>query len=274
MKFEISKVGYLDLARSPNSQFLRELNGARQLLLTQPLPSTFLPNALYNTKSDMSTPSLSGTVLVTGANGGLGSAFSSAVLKDPQTANLKHLFTVRNPSTESELKKMLSSNGSSAATNEVLALDLGDLSSVRRVAADINARVSSGTLPPIRALVLNAGYQDAGASTNKAQHFTKDGIEMAFGVNHVAHMLLTLLLLQSMDKEYGRVVVVSSWTHDPADPQNRGGLYEPREEFGTIFPEGPDATQELARGVEWSGDGYKAGMRRYGVSKLCQVMFG
>ena len=222
----------------------------------------------------MSSATAIGTVLLTGANGGLGSAFVSSLLSSPVSRNLKCLFTVRNPSTASDLNKVLAAHSESSRQVEVLALDLSDLSSIRRVASDINTQISSGKLPPIRALVLNAAYQDAGPTTNKAQHFTKDGIEQTFGVNHVSHFLLTLLLLQSMDKENGRVVMVSSWTHDPADPQNVGGLYEPRADFETIFPNGEDAVEKLRTGLEWKDDGYRAGMRRYGVSKLCQVMFG
>ncbi len=37
---------------------------------------------------------------------------------------------------------------------------------------------------------------------------------MSFQVNYLAHFLFTLLLLQSMDKTHGRIVVIGSWTHE------------------------------------------------------------
>ena len=52
------------------------------------------------------------------------------------------------------------------------------------------------------------------------QTFTNDGFESHFAINYLANFLLALLLLPSMDKEKGRIVFASSWTHDPAHPMN------------------------------------------------------
>jgi NAD(P)-dependent dehydrogenase (short-subunit alcohol dehydrogenase family) len=92
---------------------------------------------------------------------------------------------------------------------EVVALDLGRIASARAVADDINARVADGRLPPVRALVQNAGYQD-----HTEQNFSVDGFDMSFHANYLNHWLLTVKLLQSFDKESGRVVVVGSYTHE------------------------------------------------------------
>ena len=221
---------------------------------------------------------MEGCIIVTGANGGLGSAFANALLSSPEGKRYKSLFTVRNPGTANDLNKILSKNVNSGADTEIIALDLSDISNIRRAALDINLRVASGALPPIRAIVCNAAYQDAHAATSVAQQFTKDGIEMAFGVNHIAHFLLVLLLLKSMDRQYGRIVMVSSWTHDPSDAQNSAnGLYDPLEKYRNIFPDGGDPVSELKKNggalIAGDHDGYKIGMRRYGLSKLCQIMF-
>lgn len=93
------------------------------------------------------------------------------------------------------------------------ALDLSRLSSVRQAAADINARVAAGSLPRIRCLILNAAYQE-----HTTQDFTPDGFDMTFQCNYLSHWLLVLLLLQSMDRERGRVVVVGSWSHEYGNP--------------------------------------------------------
>lgn len=46
------------------------------------------------------------------------------------------------------------------------------------------------------------------------ESFTKDGFEMAFQSNYLTHWLLTVKLLQSMDKNKGRIVVLGSWSHE------------------------------------------------------------
>ncbi|TVY83950.1 hypothetical protein LSUE1_G003333 [Lachnellula suecica] len=61
----------------------------------------------------------------------------------------------------------------------------------------------------------------------------------------------------------------SSYTHDPLDGNNDGLAYYKRDEFKTLFKD----TEILAKGVEYDDDAWKAGMRRYGTSKLLMVMF-
>jgi NAD(P)-dependent dehydrogenase (short-subunit alcohol dehydrogenase family) len=210
------------------------------------------------------------TILLTGANGGLGSAFVTAFLKSPQSATHHGLYTVRNPSTAHGLQTILKS-APSTHTYDILPLDLSSLESVRSLAEDVNAKVAKGELGPIRALVLNAGWQDANAETLKPRMFTREGYEGHFGINYLANFLLVLRLLQSIDKKEGRIVLVSSYTHDGLDKQNDGlGFY--KSETGE-FKELYKGTDELAKGKEWSDDGWKAGMRRYGASKTCLVLF-
>lgn len=92
---------------------------------------------------------------------------------------------------------------------EKMALDLSKLSIVREVANTINKRVAEGSLPRIRALILNAGYQE-----HTTQTFSSDDFDISFQANYLSHWLLTLMLLQSMDKENGRIVVLGSSTHE------------------------------------------------------------
>ena len=149
----------------------------------------------------------------------------------------------------------------SGKQHSIRALELGSLFSVREFAADINAQVASGVLKPIRALVLNAGYQ-----SQLGQKFTKEGYEVTFQVNYLANFLLVLLLLESIDKDSGRIVFISSWTHDPANPYNRGLKLKE-----TMWRPLPD----LARPGQADGKGLasQAGMRRYAESKLWLMMF-
>lgn len=101
-----------------------------------------------------------GTIIVTGANGGLGSAIVADILGKPDlAANYTGLYTVRKAATATKLNAVLA-RAPASHKHETLDVDLGSIASVRKTAADINARVARGELPKIRALILNAGYQD------------------------------------------------------------------------------------------------------------------
>lgn len=131
-----------------------------------------------------------------------------------------------------------------------LPLDLASLTSIRNFA---NAFLKSG-LPPLRAIVCNAGLQVV-----KETAYTQDGLEMTFGVNHLGHFLLVNLLLKQMS-EPGRIVFVSSGTHDP---EQVTGMPDPiYVNAKTLAYPDSDPSQ--------GSDGY-IGRRRYSTSKLCNV---
>jgi NAD(P)-dependent dehydrogenase (short-subunit alcohol dehydrogenase family) len=83
-----------------------------------------------------------------------------------------------------------------------LPLNLADLDSVKDCAT---AFVSMGL--PLDALVLNAGVAGMHGQT-------KQGFELAFGINHLGHFLLTQLLLEKLRQSApSRVVTVASRAH-------------------------------------------------------------
>ncbi|KAK8044697.1 short-chain protein [Apiospora rasikravindrae] len=219
-----------------------------------------------------------GTIFVTGANGGLGSAIVDRIVRDPTlAANYHSLYTVRNPQRAAAVQKVLQHAKATGHSHDLVPLDLSSLASVRAAAADVNQRVATGTLPRIRALVLNAGWQEYTTQT-----WTADGYDQAFQANYLSHFLLTLLLLESMDQDRGRIVVLGSWSHDTTDKRNTmgptGTTYTSEERYRQIFggPGQPMDTEKVATG-KWSStvehpDDACAGFRRYGASKLAQVM--
>lgn len=206
--------------------------------------------------------SAKGSFVLTGCNGGLGKALVAEFLKSPEAMEYKGQFAVRNPSTATALHQIIATS-LKAEDHDIITVDLSSLASVRWSAQKINESVSSGKIPPIRALVLNAALQHT-----RGQTFTSDGLESNFAVNYLANYLLVLLLLPSMDKEMGRIVFVSSWTHDPSHPLN-GHITE--EKHKTIV----NSVDDLARPKESDkqGDEYNAGMRRYGMSKTLMVLW-
>jgi NAD(P)-dependent dehydrogenase (short-subunit alcohol dehydrogenase family) len=102
-----------------------------------------------------------------------------------------------------------------------LQLDLGDLESVRKCAAEFQALDQ-----PIDVLINNAGV--AGQ-----QGITKDGFELAFGTNHIGHFALTNLLL---DRVTSRIVNVSSIAHYQAKGIDWDAVREPTKNI-TGMPE-------------------------------------
>jgi NAD(P)-dependent dehydrogenase (short-subunit alcohol dehydrogenase family) len=143
----------------------------------------------------------------------------------------------------------------SSRQHDILALDLSNLDQICAFAKDINSRVSSGIIPPLRALILNAAFQETTRQT-----LTEDKRDMTFAVNYLANFLLVLLMLRSMDKEHGRIVFISSWSHNPTDPRTFGRsgmekhLFTDTESF--VYPK----TKPLEGSI------------RYGASKLCLLM--
>ncbi|OTA55298.1 NAD(P)-binding protein [Hypoxylon sp. EC38] len=216
-----------------------------------------------------------GSIIVTGANGGLGSAILKQIVSRRDLARDYYgLYTVRKVESAHDAKKALQDAQKVQHQYDLLSLDLASLESVRKAAADVNARVASGKIPPIRALVLSAAYQE-----HDQHNFTNDGFDMTFQATYLSQFLLTLLLLQSMDKENGRIVVLGSWTHDTTDPRNKigpyGESYAP-EEFHQIFSDPQGSTEPIAKG-KWGVQTGRthdpcAGIRRYGAAKLSQVM--
>lgn len=81
--------------------------------------------------------------------------------------------------------------------------DLADLASVLQMANDLNTR-----LPRLDVLINNAGVYMT------ERKLSRDGVEMTLAVNHLAHFLLTALLLPLLRKSpEPRVVTVSSVAH-------------------------------------------------------------
>lgn len=88
-----------------------------------------------------------------------------------------------------------------------IALDLGSLSDVRRVAAEV-----LHAAPALHMLVNNAGIMGV------PQAYTEDGVERQFAVNYLGHYVLTRMLEPALAAARGaRVVCVSSIGHRRSD---------------------------------------------------------
>lgn len=141
---------------------------------------------------------LSGKVfIVTGANTGIGKVAATDFARRGAHVFLACRSADKTQPVIDEIKRATGN-----AKVEFLALDLGDLTSVRTAAAAFLARNL-----PLHVLVNNAGL------AGQRGH-TRSGFELAFGTNHVGHFLFTELLLDKLKASApARIVNVASTAH-------------------------------------------------------------
>ena len=133
-------------------------------------------------------------VIVTGANAGIGKATAAKLADKGATVVLACRSKERG---ESALDELSCVNGRCFA---LMHLDLADLDSIRAFAAAFAERYGR-----LDVLINNAGILGGRRAT------TKQGFEMAFGVNYLGAFLLTMLLLPLLEQsEQGRVVMMTS----------------------------------------------------------------
>ncbi|MGV0625108.1 oxidoreductase [Mycolicibacter minnesotensis] len=148
--------------------------------------------------NDNGLPDLTGkTVLITGANGGIGAETADALAQ----RGARVILACRNTETARAVAARI------AGDTTVEKLDLADLGSVRSFAERCDQ--------PIDILINNAGIMFVPKGS------TGDGFELTFGTNHLGHFALTGLLLEQIRE---RIVTVSSLAHLGA---TRRGLSDP-----------------------------------------------
>ena len=168
--------------------------------------------------------------LVTGANSGIGRETALALAKMGATVTMVARDPAKGGAALDDVKR-----ASGNEHVELMLADLASLESIRKLATDFRAKHQQ-----LHVLVNNAG------SYNAQRSETKDGFETTFGVNHLAYVLLTSLLLDVLKASApARIVNVSSGAHQGATIN-----------FDDLHGK----------------DGYR-GMGAYGQSKLANVLF-
>ncbi|KAF2726357.1 NAD(P)-binding protein [Polychaeton citri CBS 116435] len=193
----------------------------------------------FNPSKDI--PDLSGKVVfVTGGNAGLGAATVEAVAAH-NPARL-YLGCRRVEAGEQLAEKVRQKHPN--ANLRVLKLDLNSLASVKACAEQFNQESNR----------LDILFNNAGISGQPAA-LTADGIEIVFGVNHVAHQYFTLLLMPKLlqTKKTNpdvRIVNVSSVAARSLAPGK-----------GMLLDQAKTNMENISQ------------MARYGHSKLANVLF-
>lgn len=138
------------------------------------------------------------TILVTGATDGLG---KEAVVELARMG-ARILLHGRNPERAARAVEEVKKKSGSGCVEPVIA-DFSSLRQVREMAADVQERFGR-----LDVLVNNAGV------FMKDRVLTEDGFELTFQVNHLAHFLLTHLLLELLKNSApSRIINVSSMAH-------------------------------------------------------------
>ncbi|XP_007520652.1 retinol dehydrogenase 14 [Erinaceus europaeus] len=187
------------------------------------------------------------TVLITGANSGLGRATAAALLRSGARVIMGCRDRARAEEAAAQLRGELGGAGGSGPGQLVVReLDLASLSSVRAFCRQLLQEE-----PQLDVLINNAGVFQCPYMK------TEDGFEMQFGVNHLGHFLLTNLLLGLLKSSApSRIVVVSSKLYKYGDinfedlnseqSYNKSFCYSRSKLANILF------TRELARRLEGS----------------------
>lgn len=137
------------------------------------------------------------TVIVTGANSGIGRATAAGIVKLQGRVIMACRDLSRAEEAAREIRQETRADSSQLVVKQ---LDLASLTSVHTFCQDIIKEE-----PRLDVLINNAGIYQCPYTK------TEDGFEMQFGVNHLGHFLLTNLLLDLLKQSApSRIVVVSS----------------------------------------------------------------
>ncbi len=161
--------------------------------------------AVAQTKPAAETPAAP-TVVITGANRGLGLAFARRLSAD----GYRVIGTARRPDAADELRSL---------GVRVEQLDVTDAASVRRLAEAIGDA-------PVDILINNAGI---GSRARALEDFDVDDAERIMQVNYLGPMRVTQALLPALRKGDRKLIVNITSTYGSIERNTRGGAYGYRE---------------------------------------------
>lgn len=134
--------------------------------------------------------SLTGTVVITGGNGSLGSEIAVAIAKAQPFTHL--LLTARYPKRQDARDLISRIREIGPRSIEILSLDLTDLQSVTSFAHRTIDRVRRREIPPISTLI-----HSAAVASYTVDELTLDGYDPVYQTNCVAPFFLTVGLLEA-----------------------------------------------------------------------------
>ena len=187
------------------------------------------------------------TVLITGANAGIGFATAKVLAARPEW----HVVLACRNESKANAAIAAIRNAHPKARLSFALLDLFSLASVRRL-PEVLAWMR---VPTLSGLILNAGGFNSKA---KSLEFSEDRFERTFQLNFLAHFVLANLLVRQM-AVCGRIVFVSSDLHDPAATK-----------MGKLMPPKYGPVEDMARGSGTAAN--LKPMARYATAKMYAMM--
>lgn len=144
------------------------------------------------------------TILVTGSTDGIGRQTAANLAGNSENHVIIHGRSQEKCNQAiSWIKEQLKNPESSAKLSSVVG-DFGEMAQVQKIAAEVREK-----FPELNVLLCNAGVLLPKRQTSK------DGLELAFQVNHLAHFALTNTLLPLLKaNQPSRIILVSSICHD------------------------------------------------------------
>ncbi len=193
-------------------------------------------------------------ILITGGNSGIG---FFAIINLLKTKNNLYV-VIKSESRKNEflkiIEKYFDKNYLSKYLNIIYNCDLSDLKNINKIKDYL---ISNKIFLDI--VVLNAGLQYTGSFYPKV---SKQGIELTFAVNHLAHFYLINVLKDLVrDKEESRIIITSSDVHDP---KSSGGNIGEKAGLNNLIDFRKKVTGQF---YNFNAD------ESYKNSKLCNILF-
>ncbi len=193
-------------------------------------------------------------ILITGGNSGIGFLAIINLLKTQNNLYIVIKSELRKNNFLKRIEKHFDKNYLKKYINIIENCDLSDLENIKKIKDYL---IGKNIFLDI--VILNAGLQYTGSFYPKV---SKQGIELTFAVNHLAHFyLINILKNYIRDKGESRIIITSSDVHDP---KSSGGNIGKKAGLNNLV----DFRKKVSgRFLNFNAD------ESYKNSKLCNILF-
>ncbi len=193
-------------------------------------------------------------IFMTGGNSGIGFFAIINLLKTKNNLYIVIKNELRKNQFRKAIEKYFDKNYLSKFLNIIENCDLSDLENIKKIKDYFNSKKIF-----LDIIVLNAGLQYTGSFYPKV---SKQGLELTFAVNHLAHFYLVNILKDFVrDNEESRIIITSSDVHDP---KSSGGNIGKKAGLNNLVDFRKKVTGKF---LNFNAD------ESYKNSKLCNILF-